>query len=148
MGLLDGLRSFNEDWQRGAKTVLDNDAFSVQDTVRGGAEQATGSDSPEEFAEDISKVAKGANNVIATPGREFGKATKGTALDRGWVGTTLKGVGGAGEEGYELFIEYPAAVGTGTLTGAKPTENPEHAEAGYAPDALDTAELALRQEAR
>ena len=152
MGLFDGLKSFNEDVRDATDSVVDNDALSVQDTVRGGLEATTGagdgageSDGDEtQFAVDSAEFFQGVDSAIAAPGQAFGEATEGTALDTGATGTTVKGTGAAGEGVYDILVKDSAAIAYGTATGAdlRQTEDPEHATDDYAPGALETVDLA------
>ncbi|WP_049970568.1 hypothetical protein [Haladaptatus cibarius] len=121
-----------DDVDEGTKDVvdgtLDNDVFSVQDTIRGSAELALGYDSKEQFAQDSTKLAGTIKDLTQ------GKVAEGTALDN----PLTAGVVDVGTFLGESFIAEPSkAIVTG-LTGLDVDEGTAEGEVG-AGDVLDVA---------
>jgi len=141
VGVLDTLGQIDQGVKDATGAVLDNDAFSVQDTVRGTVEAATGfgEDGTEDFAQDSARAFQDINRqAIAAPGRAVGEATQGTAVDNALTGGAVEG----GEALYEILAEDVGAIAYGSVTGANVrTNDPTHATDGYTPGALDTFEL-------
>ncbi len=121
------------DVDEGTKNVvdgtLDNDVFSVQDTIRGGAEAALGYDSKEQFAADSTKLAGTIKQFTQ------GKVAEGTALDN----PVTEGVVDVSTFLGESFIADPSkAVITG-LTGVDVDKGTAEGEVG----AAEVADIAL-----
>lgn len=146
MGVLETLGNWNEGFKQTLdREVLDRGDISVQDAGHAAVASATGaSTDKDEFAEESSQFFYDVNHVIATPGREFAKATDDSFLDHGAVGSTLDAAGAGGEGVYELFVEDLGAIGYGSATGANVrTNDPDHATGGYTPGILESVELAF-----
>jgi hypothetical protein len=132
MGVLDALGNANDAVEDGTDAILDNEVFSVQDTVRGALTVATGHDSEEEFAAAASQDYENLKQPITD--------AAGSTTDN----KALIGAGRGVETLFDVFVGTPAEIAYSSATGVDTrATNPEHAGTDYAPDALEAGELAL-----
>lgn len=132
MGVLSALGQFNESVENTTDAVLDKDGFSIQNNVRRAHMALTGHDDEEEYAKAASQDYDAAKDVVTDPAGNL---------------TDNKAVVGAGrgvESVFDMFVGYPAEIAYSSLTGVNTmTDNPDHANTDYSPDALDTVEVGL-----
>lgn len=134
MGVLSTLGQINERVEDTTDAVLDNERFSLQDNVRAAHMRTLGYDESEEdeYARAVNRDYDAATDAITDRAGEL--------TDN----QTLAGAGRGADSFFDMMVGYPLKAAYGSVTGVDTmTNNPDHADTDYSPDALDTLEVGV-----